>query len=91
MIFRTLEIVTTNDQNTMKRLHVFTCTVRTNTKDGITVGIVHNGHLVLRTASSLILLETGSETLLLALKRKNNVSGRHLESLSSYKMYTQIS
>lgn len=88
MIFCTLEMVTTNGQDTLKGLHVFIWTVRTNTKDGITVGIVHNGHLVLRIASVVLLLETGSETLLLALKREDNISLKHLVSLRSY---TQIS
>lgn len=77
MFFRTLEIVTTNDQNNMKGLHVFTWTVRTSTKEGISVGIVHNGHLVSRTASSVLSLETGSKPLVLDFKKDDKVSVGH--------------
>lgn len=77
MFFRTLEIVTTNDQNTMKGLHVFIWTVRTSTKVAISVGIVHNGHLVSRTASSVLSLETGSKPLVLDFKRDVKVSVGH--------------
>lgn len=61
-----------------KGLYVFSCTVRANTNDGITVGIVHNGRQVLRIASSVYSPETASGKVVLALKKGDNVWVRRL-------------
>lgn len=73
-----------------KGLYVFSCTVRANTNEGITVGIVHNGRPVLIIASSVYSPETASGTVVLALKKGDNVwvrclnHGRHIEGHHNY-------
>lgn len=73
-----------------KGLYVFTCSVRANSKVGITVVIVHNGRPVLRIASSVYSPETGSGSVTLILKKGDNVwvkrlgHGRHIEKHYNY-------
>lgn len=73
-----------------KGLYVFSCTVRANTNEGITVEIVENGRSVLIISSSVYSPETASGTVVLALKKGDNVwvrrlgHGRQIEGYHNY-------
>lgn len=73
-----------------KGLYVFNCTFRANTNEGITVEIVENGRSVLIISSSVYSPETASGTVVLALKKGDNVwvrrlgHGRQIEGYHSY-------
>lgn len=73
-----------------KGLYVFSCTFRANTNEGITVEIVENGRSVLIISSSVYSPETASGTVVLALKKGDNVwvrrlgHGRQIEGYHSY-------
>lgn len=75
---------------TKERTICFSCTFRANTNEGITVEIVENGRSVLIISSSVYSPETASGTVVLALKKGDNVwvrrlgHGRQIEGYHSY-------
>lgn len=64
MFLQTPGTDTTNDPDTLWHLedHVFSCSLMATNTNHITVGIIKNGHLILKVSSTHAAFENGSRT-----------------------------